>query len=192
MAYYKGYLIAFILTILCAESYSYCPSRVSPDEYDNKFRYDDCFKLYRALEVALLENPDNLYQLHEEFFPSSQSTPVYGYVLYDIYYDCNYTDFECTLSDEAIMQWSSSVLLDYIPTYILNSFQLHLLDVIFDTTGVATLSNSKVNKGTLFQRYDASYVYLTLNLTITQPIERRLLTAVLEDLTSWVSAVNVL
>jgi len=61
--------------ILLPSSTAYCPE---------KYSYEVCHQLYHLFEQALLANPQNLYKLREEYFPSSRSSPAYGHVGYNI------------------------------------------------------------------------------------------------------------
>ena len=116
----KIYLAACLLSTLYTVCTSYCPSQLP---------YKDCSRYYDAVEAALLKDQYNKYQLHEEFFPSSHSEPLYGYVYYtnltvngDQYYNMIYF-------------WSSSFILTYINPTALNSLQLQLVEFLIVRTG---------------------------------------------------------
>ena len=176
----KIYFSAFLLSTLYAVCSSYCPSQLP---------YEDCSRYYKEVEAALLEDEFNQYQLHEEFFPSSHSAPLYGYALYT------------NLSDEygdpynICIPWSSSVLLAYIDPFALNNLQLRLMKFLFVTTGVHYLTNLDFKitadgecyfRTTEPNEYHNTIVQLNLILNVSIPFEA--VGVILSDLTSWVSS----
>ena len=182
----KLYFSAFLLYTLYTVCSSYCPSSQLP--------YEDCFRYYNEVEVALLEDKFNKYQLHEEFFPSSHSAPLYGYALYT-----NLTD-EYGDPYDICIPWSSSVLLAYIDPFALNNLQLRLMEFLFVTTGVHYLSNLdnyfsgpgelcyQVLNKTAPSKYHVTIVQLTLILDLDMDIPYEDAEVILMDLTSWVSS----
>ena len=182
----KIYFTAFLLSTLCTVCSSYCPSQLS---------YKDCSRYYNEVEAALLKDEFNQYQLHEEFFPSSHSAPLYGYALYTNLSDGDPYDIMC-------FSWSSSVLLAYVSPYALNNLQLRLMEHLFVTAGVqyvTSLDKIVEKKGQCnlnTSSYTESNIYhntiaqltLTLNLTMPYDVAR----VVLLDLTSWVSSYEYL
>ena len=184
--YCRSYLLHLLIAIVCSPCASYCPQRLD---------YGHCSEVYRAMEAALLANATNLYQMHEEFFPSSHPEPLYGDATYTvIVFDSTCHTVNKTLYNGTIMwSWSSSLILAHIDPRFLNSFQLQLLDLVFSSIGTLELSNS--DEGSRKAKYDSlygpSYVKLELVLTaflnITGIDFHKYSEAVLEDLTSWVS-----
>ena len=178
---------AFLLSTLYTVCSSYCPS--------SQLSYEDCSRYYNEVEAALLKDQYNKYQLHEEFFPSSHSAPLYGYALYT------------NLSDEyghpydICIPWSSSVLLTYIDPYTLNNLQLRLMEFLFITTGVQYLtsldkpnadcditlgpSQNSSDHEMEFNTYRNTIAQLTLTLNLSMPYKAA--KVILVDLTSWVS-----
>ena len=188
----KIYFSAFLLSTLYAVCSSYCPSSIS-----QHLSYKDCFRYYNEVEAALLEDEFNQYQLHEEFFPSSHSAPLYGYVVYANRSDDDPYDIMC-------FSWSNSVLLAYVSPYALNNLQLRLMEHLFVTAGVQYVtsldkiveSDGQCNLNTLSYTSTESNIYhntiaqltLTLNLTMPYDVAR----GILSDLTSWVSSYEYL
>ena len=109
----QGYLLVFLLASLSASYTSDCPTTESNDQPS----YDKCAKLYNILERALLENPGNLYQLHDTLLPNSGPEPVYVQVSYELNEE-QYPNF-C---------WTSSALLRSVDPSTLASLQLYLMD----------------------------------------------------------------
>ena len=174
----QGYLFVFLLASLSPSYTSGCPIK---EPYGQPL-YDKCAKLYNILEAGLLENLTNLYQLHDSFFPSSSSEPIYARVTYNLKrgfddHDCNnyYSNgYYCTC-------WTSSVLLRSVNPGALTALQLQLLNVLLETVGVSDLT--------------ANYSYgvqLCLELNVTElklnSFDFNIRNAVLQELTSWVSA----
>ena len=176
----QGYLLVLLLASLSASYTSDCPIT----KPNGQPLYDECGKLYRILEAALLENQGNLYQLHDSFFPSSSSEPIYAKVTYNLKrgfddHDCNsyyYNGYYC--NDCYSTCWTSSVLLRSVDPIVLTGLQLQLLNVLLETVGVSDL--------TAYYSYGAQ-LCLELNVTeLNSDIYIR--NAVLQELTSWVSA----
>ena len=175
------YFSAFLLSTLYTVCSSYCPSSQLP--------YKDCSRYYSEVEAALLENEFNQYQLHEEFFPSSHSAPLYGYVLYNTNLTYGYGN-----TDAICFSWSSSVLLAYISPFALNNLQLQLMEFLFTTAGVhyvtrLTEDNGQCNSWS-YTLYHNTIAQLTLTLNLTMPYD--VASVVLSDLTSWVSSYEYL
>ena len=157
----QSYLLVLLLASLSASCTSDCP-----------ITYDNSAKVYSILEAALLENPSSLYQLHDFFFPSFSSEPVYAEVTYEmngygIFYSC----------------WTSSVLLRSMDPVVLTTLQLQLLNTLLETVGVSDLTAD-----------DYSGVKLSLELFNVEMFSNdsscnyMIANAVLPDLTQWVSA----
>ena len=187
------YFAVFLLSTLYTVCSSYCPSSQLPNK--KHLPYKNCSRYYNAVEVALLKDEFNQYRLHEEFFPSSHSAPLYGYVNYT-----NLTD-EYGYPDDipVCVPWSSSVLLAYIDPFTLNGLQLRLMEFIFVTTGVRYLTNLDlkitadgkcdhffIESPTEHIKYHNTIVQLTLTLNVSMPREAAWF--ILSDLTSWVSS----
>ena len=153
----KIYFAACLLSTLYTVCTSYCPSQL----------YENCSRYYNAFEHALLKD-QNKYQLHEGFFPSSHSEPLYGYVYYTVngqYY--------------ANMFWSSSFLLTYIDPIAINGLQLGLMEFLLVRTGV------------LYDRDSNKYYVKIMQLTLTLDLDMDIpdeAADVLMDFTSWVSS----
>ena len=118
------------------------------------------------LETALFENPGNLYQLHDRFFPSSGLEPIYVKVFFELN---NHHDFH----------WTSSVVLRSVHPAVLVSFHLLLLNILlpYDVTDGQRAGITHTQffiKPMNFTESD----YPDYNITIN---------AVLRELTSWVS-----
>ena len=185
MAGSKIYFAACLLSTLYTVCTAYCPS--------SQVSYKDCSRYYNAVEAALLKDQYNKYQLHEEFFPSSHSAPLYGYASYT-----NLTENGDPY--DLCIPWSSSVLLAYIDPFASNNLQLRLMEFLFVTTGVHYLSNldnyfsgpgelcyQVLNKSAP-SKYHITIVQLTLTLDLDMDIPYEAAEVVLMDLTSWVSS----
>ena len=153
-------LLILLLASLSASYTSNCPTT----EPYGPPPYDECAKFYNILERALLENPGNLYQLHESFFPSSGPEPHYVAVLFErnekgLWGSC----------------WTSSALLRSVNPSKLASLQPYLINILLLPVGGGGLTNHDViNLKVNFTESD----YPDLNATIN---------AVLQELTAWVS-----
>ena len=166
----KIYLAASLLSTLYIVCTAYCPSQLS---------YKDCSRYYNAVEAALLKDQFNKYQLHEEFFPSSHSEPLYGYVYYNLTVNGDQYNM--------IYFWSSSFILTYINPTALNSLQLRLVEFLLVRTGV--LYGSKIEDTVFNPRYrHVRIVQLTLTLDLNMDIPYDAVDTVLMDFTSWVSS----
>ncbi len=190
-----------LLLALTPPCCTYCPLATQD--------YRQC-ELYTEFETALLADPRNVYRLHEEFFPSSRSSPVYGDVIYAI--PC--VDYQLVANSDSIegsnatllnstvfvyTEWSGSILLAYMSPQILNSFQLQLMNIIlsFATTATTTptaLAQLDFSPELRYLRYESYYVSLVLYLDSADRLKLRCdqesvmdLYPVLSDLTSWVS-----
>ena len=177
----KIYFTACLLSTLYTVCTSYCPSQLP---------YKNCSRYYDAVEAALLKDQYNKYQLHEEFFPSSHSEPLYGHV--------NYTNLTVNGYQlyRTIYFWSSSFILTYIDPTALNSLQLRLMDLLLDRTGVLYHSSGDEM---ISNEAQVRIVQLTLTLDLNMdipvdesdvfdPSNSNTADAILMDFTSWVSS----
>ena len=168
----QRYLFVLLLVSLFASCTSKCPQ---------SHHYHQCAKLYLMLEAALLENPDNLYQLHDILFPSSSSEPIYARVsiflnesskgyLYRNRRDCYYKWHDTC--------WTSSTLLRFVDPFVLRSLQLWPLTLLLllsaDASGQKVEDCVRLELKVNFTESD----YTNYNTTID---------SVLQDFTSWVS-----
>ena len=186
----RSFLLPFLATLLSA-SLAYCPGRYS---------HRTCSQLYSALESALLDNSSvsaqNLYNLREEYFPSSHSPPEYGDVNYTIVIPENFTfpTEPCGEAKQEIIiqnlngsnysfEWSDSGLLAKLDPYMLSFYQLEILSYVF---GAAGIIDYRFNPNPA----KASYIVLDLTLELVTlpcaPSDAQLRSSLL-DLTSWVS-----
>ena len=188
-------IFVLITSLLLPPSTAYCPE---------KYSYKTCHQLYHSFQRALLASSENQYKLREEYFPSSGSSPVYGHVGYAIHHnqnleESNYnTTRACDKDNVRLPQlliehsrcipWSSNAILVYIDPMFLNSFQLHLLDLLLQNAGAVAVNLSDCGN----QHHQVSSLHVHLNLTLElyeelpcMPSEHQMLT-VLADLTSWV------
>ena len=186
--------ILLITFLLLPSSSAYCPA---------KYSYQVCHQLYHLFEQALLASPPNLYKLREEYFPSSRSCPVYGHVGYNISYmystsfsynttppcDGNHVNTPwLPIKHSKCIPWSSSAILAYIDPMYLNSFQINLLDRLFQNAGAVAANLSDCRNQ--YHQFSSMHVHLQLLLHLQEelpclPSEAQV-SAVLEDLTSWV------
>ena len=187
-------ILLFITSLLLPPSTAYCPE---------KFSYKTCHQLRHSFERALLASSENQYKLREEYFPSSGSSPVYGHVGYAIHHsyleESSYNGTRACDKDNVrwpqfliehsrCIPWSSSATLVYIDPMFLNSFQLHLLDMLLQNAGAVAVNLSDCGN----QHHSVSSLHVHLNLTLElhedlpcMPSEAQMHTA-LADLTSWV------
>ena len=186
--------ILLITFLLLPSSSAYCPE---------KYSYQVCHQLYHLFEQALLASPPNLYKLREEYFPSSRSSPVYGHVGYNISYvystsfsynttppcDGNHVNTPLLpIKHSKCIPWSSSAILAYIDPMYLNSFQINLLDRLFQNAGAVAANLSDCRNQ--YHQISSGHAHLQLLLHLQEelpclPSEEQV-SAVLEDLTSWV------
>ena len=158
----QGYLLVLLLASLSASYTSDCPTT----EPYGQPAYDKCAKFYNILERALLENPGNLYQLHESFFPSSGPEPHYVAVLFErnekrLWGSC----------------WTSSALLRSVNPSKLASLQPYLMNILLLPVGGGELTN-----------HDEVVINLKVNFTESDyPDYNATINAVLQELTAWVS-----
>ena len=172
----QGYLFVLLLASFSVSCTSDCPT---PEPYGPPYGqplYDECAKLYRILEAALLENPGNLYQLHGSFFPSSSSEPVYAEVTYNLNGGCDGYNHVCNYYG----CWTSSILLRSVNPGVLTGLQVQLLNTLLETVGVSDLTADYYSYG----------AQLSLELNVTEFNYPNYITmyAVLQELTQWVSA----
>ena len=180
-------MLLLLVTLLPATAH--CPE---------KYPYETCYQLYKAFERALLASSENRYKLREEYLPSSKSPPVYGRIGYVIHYNIGKFNNTPASGDEdnlpqlpvehsRCISWSSSAILAYIDPMFLNSFQLHILDLLLQNAGASAVSLNDCGN----QYHSPSmHVHLQLTLELQEelplvPSEDQML-AVLADLTSWV------
>ena len=203
MAISKATLFTLILATGCSLTFAYCPEDLYPD-----YCPCVCASLYRRFEKAMLDNENNLFRLHTEFFPPSYASPVYGTVIYDLHVPCkpepesgsgNDTLLEpteipnsvpCDEHFETVLKhWSSSLLLANIDPLILNSFQLHILDLVFNSVG--TLELALEDEKSDYSLFKPSQVTVRLKMTIDNvthwAFSLNITNAILDDVTSWVS-----
>ena len=174
----QGYLFVLLLASFSASCTSDCPTTEPYGPPYGQPLYDECAKLYRILEAALLENPGNLYQLHGSFFPSSSSEPVYAEVTYNLNGGCDGYDYDhggCYYGC-----WTSSVLLRSVNPGVLTGLQVQLLNTLLETVGVSDLTADYYSYG--------AQLYLELNVTEFNPSYDNIMDAVIQELTQWVSA----
>ena len=117
------------------------------------------------LESALLANPENLYQLQENFFPSSSLEPIYARVTFRL----NEHSYNSTC-------WTSSVLLKSVDPSVLSYLQIELLNLL-------TVDSAP---GTRFYFSTELFFNLTVNFTVSD-YSPDTIKAVLQELTTWVS-----
>ena len=164
-------LLILLLASLSASCTSDCPTT---EPYGPPL-YDECAKFYNILEKALLENPGNLYQLHDIFFTNSGPEPHYVEVFF-------------TLNAEEWPQdfcWTSSALLRAVNPSKLASLQPYLMDMLLLPVGGGGLTNYDVGGLT---NYDDVVISLRVNFTESDyPDYNATINAVLQELTAWVS-----
>ena len=160
----QGYLLVLLLASLSASYTSDCPITMP----NGQPLYDECGKLCRILEAALLENQGNLYQLHDSFFPSSGSEPIYAVVAYNLNGGCDDHD-----NDRCYTTcWTSSVLLRSVNPFTLTALQLQLLNTLLETVDIFSFG---------------AQLSLELNVTAFNPSYDNITNAVIQELTQWVS-----
>ena len=167
----QSYLFVFLLGSLSTSCTSKCP--MSDDPSLPAYRqpgYLECAKLYSEYETALVGNQDNLFQLHENFFPSSSSEPTFAKVSF--YIQGNGLALCCLGTC-----WTSSRLLKCVNPSVLSTFQLQLLNLLVQTVGASELTGSCVHLD--FE--------LKGNFTIPFFKHSDMIYKTLQDLTSWVS-----
>ena len=190
--------LLLITSFLLPLSTAYCPE---------KFSYKTCYQIHQAFEDALLASSENKYKLREEYLPSSKSSPVYGHVGYNIIYPNNNIESnnrhnttpacdednvklpQVPIEHSRCIPWSSTAIFAYIDPMFLNSFQLHLLDLLLQEAGAAAVNLREC--GSQYHPPSSMHVHLNLTLELHEelpcvPSEDQML-AVLADLTSWVS-----
>ncbi len=200
-------LLLSLLLAVSTPCSAYCPLATMD--------YQRCEKLYIEFEAALVAEPRNLYRLHEEFFPSSRSSPVSGGVIYVIpCIDQQTTENTSSQSSQPLSNesshnltnfnssaffyttWSSSVLLAYLSPQILNGFQIQFLDIILSfTTSTSSMGIPELEftEEVLYSNYVSWYLSLVLYLNSVERLRTCDLSSakevqpVLRDLTSWVS-----
>ena len=167
----QGYLLVLLLASLSASCTSDCKTT----------SYDKCAKLYNILEAALLKNQGNLYQLHDSFFPSSSSEPIYASVTYNFKRgsDGN-SSRDCACTSCYSNCWTSSVLLRSVHPDVLTGLQVHLLNVLLETVGASDLTGTYYSYG--------AHLCLELNVRELNSFDYNIRKAVLLELTPWVSA----
>ena len=169
----QSYLYVLFLVSLSVSCTSNCP--MSDPAYDQH----ECTKVYNALEAALVENQDNLLQLHEILFPSSSSQPTYAMVSFNVH-ELNETRSECYNVGERECYstcWTSSLLLRSVDPFVLSILQLPLLNILLQTVGATELTGSCAHLD--FE--------LKVNFTVSDDGYKQMIEEILQDLTSWVS-----
>ena len=154
----QGYLLVLLLASPSASCTSDCPTTTS---------YDKCAKLYSILERALLENPGNLYQLHDTLLPDSGPEPPYVQVSFELN------------EEQRSLCWTSSALLRSVDPSKLASLQLYLINLLLLPVGIDGL----------IIKYDAQLsLNLKANLTESDyPDFNATINGVLQELTASVS-----
>ena len=169
-----NHLQSYLFVLLLVSLFASCTSKCSPVQ---SHRYHQCAKLYLMLEAALLENPDNLYQLHD-IFPSFSSEPIYARV--SIFFNesskgCLYGNRrECYYKWHHTC-WTSSTLLRFVDPFVLRSLQLWLLNLLLLPS--ADASGQTVG-GDVQLKLKGNFTDTDYNTTID---------SILQDFTSWVS-----
>ena len=140
--------------------------------------YHECTKLYNVLEAALVENQDNLLQLHENLFPSSSSQPTYAMVSFNVH-ELNKRRRECYMDERDCYGtcWTSSLLLKSVDPSVLSTIQLQLLNLILQTVGASELTGLCAHLG----------LELKVNFTVSDGKHKHMIKQIVQDLTSWVS-----
>lgn len=172
----QNYLYVLFLVSLSVSCTSNCP--MSDPAYDQS-GYHECTKLYNALEAALVENQDNLLQLHEILFPSSSSQPTYAMVSFNVH-ELNESRSECYNMNERECYstcWTSSLLLRSVDPFVLSILQLPLLNILLQTVGASELTGSCAHLG----------LELKVNFTVSDDEYKQMIKGIVQDLTSWVS-----
>ncbi len=187
------HLLLLLPTILLSNSplsaLAYCPEAYPPET---------CSHLHTTFETALLASRQNLYNLKEEFYPSSHKSPVYGQVSFALKIKPDVSKSMCPsdnkeekqatpeeLSSSYMFIWTSSGLLGRIDPMTLSFYQPEILSKIYSSVGILDYSFD-------FQKPQPSFIELELkldvenNLTCTPSV--RQLTTSLADMTSWVSS----
>ena len=163
-SYYFFVLLLASLTISCTSN---CPiTALASRNKSVGNAYQECANLYAMLETALFENPGNLYQLHDRFFPSSGLEPIYVKVFFE-------------LNNHHDIHWTSSVVLRSVRPAVLASFHFLLLNILlpYDLTA-----------GKRAGITDAQLFIKPMNFTESDyPDYNITINAVLRELTSWVS-----
>ena len=159
------YLCVLLLASLSASCTSDC---LNLDPYSERHSHK-CAELYSMLETALLASPENLYKLQSCFFPSSSSEPIYVQVTLALNKRFHYT---C---------WTSSVLLKSVDPSVLSFLQLQLLNVLLATED----PSANFLTVSVYNEVDVS-LNLMVNSTLSD-YSPKIINAVLQELTSWVS-----
>ena len=170
-----SYLYVLFMVSLSVSCTSSCP--LSDSAYDQP-GYHECTKLYNGLETALVENQDNLLQLHENLFPSYSSQPTYAMVTFNVH-ELNKKRKKCYTSGPKcyFTCWTSSLLLRSVDPSALSTLQLQLLNILLQTVGATELTG-------LCAHLDFE---LKVNFTASDDKHKYMIKEILQDLTSWVS-----
>ena len=164
MSINKSYLLVLLLGILFTSCNSDCPTATIAG-------YHNCSKLYSMLEAALLENQDNLFQLHDVLFPSNSAEPPYA----DVYFEIR--DVNGSLS-YPFSCWTSSIVLKSVEPVILITLQLQLLNRILESVGASKLTELGVSL----------HFILKVNFTESD-YDGHTVDVILQGLSSWVSTI---
>ena len=170
----QSYLYVLFLVSLSVSCASNCPMS---DPANDQLGYHECTKLYNALEAALVENQDNLLQLHANLFPSSSSQPTYAMVSFNVHElnkrrECHMSKGECYSTC-----WTSSLLLKSVDPSVLSTIQLQLLNLLLQTVGASELTGLCAHLG----------LELKVNFTVSDDKHKHMIKGIVQDLTSWVS-----
>ena len=142
----QSYVLVLLLASLSASYTSDCPT-LKPG---GQPAYDKCAKLYSILERALLENPGNLYQLHNHFFTNSGPEPFYEAV-----------SFELNMEEQPQSScWTSSALLRSVKPSVLTSLQPYPINILLLLVGVYGQTQLSINLKVNFTKSD----YLTTTI----------------------------
>ena len=159
----KSYLFLLLLASLSTSCTSDCPN---PEPYF-EMGYHKCAKLYIMLEKALRANPENLYQLQENFFPSSSLEPIYARVKFQL--NEHHHHRTC---------WTSSVLLKSVAPSVLSNLQIELLNILTVDSAPGLFPGFYFSTKLFFN--------LTVNSNLSD-YSPDTINAVLQELTTWVS-----
>ena len=167
----QSYLYVLFLVSLSVSCTSNCP--MSDPAYDQH----ECTKVYNALEAALVENQDNLLQLHANLFPSSSSQPTYAMVSFNVHELNKRRESYMSEGEHYSTCWTSSLLLKSVDPSVLSILQLQLLNILLQTVGASELTGLCAHLG----------LELKVNFTVSDDKHKDMIKGIVQDLTSWVS-----
>lgn len=168
-------LLVLLLASLTVSCSSKCPT--SDDPSLPAYRqpgYHECTKLYSVFEAGLINNQDNLFQLHDTFFPSSSSEPTFAKVSFFME-EINKRVALCCPGT----CWTSSRLLKSVNPSVLSTLQLQLLNLLLQTVGATELTGLCVHLDFELKG--------KLNFEVAYTEHFDMMYEILQDLTSWVS-----